>query len=310
MLRVIVLGAAAGGGVPQWNCNCQVCLAVRLGTDGAPLTQSSIAVSADGERWVLVNASPDIRQQFAQTPRLHPRGGTSRSSPMAAAVLTNADVDHVAGLLSLRESQAFPIYATGRVHGVLNANSIFNVLSRDLVARRTLKLELEQPVLDAWGSDTGVRLEAFTVPGKVALWLENPAEDNFGSVAEDTIGLALRKDGDGRRLFYLPGCAAITPELKARFAPCDTLLFDGTTFTECELVMRGVGEKSAARMGHLPMAGARGSMALLADVKLQRRLFIHINNTNPALLPDSPERAEIARRGWELACDGMEFDLV
>jgi pyrroloquinoline quinone biosynthesis protein B len=278
--------------------------------DGAPLTQSSIAVSADNERWVLINASPDIRQQFAQNPRLHPCEDMARSSPMAAVVLTNADVDHVAGLLSLREAQAFPIYATQRVHGVLEANSIFNVLSRDLVARRTLKLDVEQPVLDAWGNDTGVRLEAFTVPGKVALWLENPALDNFGSVAEDTIGLALRKEGDLRRLFYLPGCAAITPELKSRFSADDTLLFDGTTFTECELVTCGVGEKSAARMGHLPMSGQRGSIAQLEGVRLKRRLFIHINNTNPALLPNSPERAEVLRRGWELACDGLEFDLV
>lgn len=309
MLRVIVLGAAAGGGVPQWNCNCPVCLAVRLGTDGAPQTQSSIAVSADGERWVLINASPDIRQQLAQVPRLHPRPGITRSSPLAAVVLTNADVDHVAGLLSLREGQAFPVYATGRVHSVLEANSIFNVLSRDLVARRALKLDVEQPLLDAWGNDSGVRLEAFTVPGKVALWLENPEQENFGSVAEDTIGIALRAEGDDRRLFYLPGCAAITSELKSRFGRQDTLLFDGTTFTECELVTCGVGEKSAARMGHLPMSGKRGSMAQLAEVQVARRLFIHINNTNPALLTGSPERLEIGRRGWELAFDGMEFDL-
>jgi pyrroloquinoline quinone biosynthesis protein B len=309
MLRVIVLGAAAGGGVPQWNCNCPVCSTVRLGTDGAPQTQSSIAVSADGERWVLVNASPDIRQQLAQSPCLHPRGLAARSSPLAAVVLTNADVDHVAGLLSLREGQAFPVYATARVHNVLEANSIFNVLSRDLVARRALKLDVEQPLLDAWGNDSGVRLEAFTVPGKVALWLENPEQENFGSVAEDTIGIALRAEGDSKRLFYLPGCASVTTELKSRFGPDDTLLFDGTTFTECELVTCGVGEKSAARMGHLPMSGKRGSMAQLADVALARRLFIHINNTNPALLSGSPERQEIVRRGWELAFDGMEFDL-
>ena len=307
MLRAIVLGAAAGGGLPQWNCACPVCAAVRSGQAGAPQTQSSIVVSADGERWVLINASPDIRQQFAATPALHPRA--VRHSPLSAVLVTNADVDHVAGLLSLREAQPFALYATRRVHSVLDANAIFNVVNREHVPRRPVQLNESMLILDAAGEPTGICIETFTVPGKVALWLEDPNAERFGSVAEDTIGVAIRAEGSEARLFYLPGCADVPDSLKARFKPTDTVLFDGTTYTEHEMAEAGVGQKSASRMGHLVMSGPQGTMARLADVPLARRLFIHINNTNPVWLPDSEARREIARQGWDLAFDGMELTL-
>ncbi len=307
MLRAIVLGAAAGGGLPQWNCACPVCAAVRSGQAGAPQTQSSIVVSADGERWVLINASPDIRQQFAATPALHPRA--VRHSPLSAVLVTNADVDHVAGLLSLREVQPFALYATRRVHSVLDANAIFNVVNREHVPRRPVQLDESMPILDATGEPTGICIETFTVPGKVALWLEDPNAERFGSVAEDTIGVAIRAEGSEARLFYLPGCADVPDSLKARFKPTDTVLFDGTTYTEHEMAEAGVGQKSASRMGHLVMSGPQGTMARLADVPLARRLFIHINNTNPVWLPDSDARREIVRQGWDLAFDGMELTL-
>lgn len=307
MLRAIVLGAAAGGGLPQWNCACPVCAAVRSGQAGAPQTQSSIVVSADGERWVLINASPDIRQQFAATPALHPRA--VRHSPLSAVLVTNADVDHVAGLLSLREAQPFSLYATRRVHSVLDANAIFNVVNREHVPRRPVQLNESMPILDAAGEPTGICIETFTVPGKVALWLEDPNAERFGSVAEDTIGVAIRAEGSEARLFYLPGCADVPDSLKARFKPTDTVLFDGTTYTEHEMAEAGVGQKSASRMGHLVMSGQQGTIARLADVPLARRLFIHINNTNPVWLPDSEARREIARQGWDLAFDGMELTL-
>lgn len=307
MLRAIVLGAAAGGGLPQWNCACPVCAAVRSGQAGAPQTQSSIVVSADGERWVLINASPDIRQQFAATPVLHPRA--VRHSPLSAVLVTNADVDHVAGLLSLREAQPFALYATRRVHSVLDANAIFNVVNREHVPRRPVQLNESMPILDAAGEPTGICIETFTVPGKVALWLEDPNAERFGSVAEDTIGVAIRAEGSEARLFYLPGCADVPDSLKARFKPTDTVLFDGTTYTEHEMAEAGVGQKSASRMGHLVMSGPQGTIARLADVPLARRLFIHINNTNPVWLPDSEARREIARQGWDLAFDGMELTL-
>lgn len=307
MLRAIVLGAAAGGGLPQWNCACPVCAAVRSGQAGAPQTQSSIVVSADGERWVLINASPDIRQQFAATPALHPRA--VRHSPLSAVLVTNADVDHVAGLLSLREVQPFALYATRRVHSVLDANAIFNVVNREHVPRRPVQLDESMPILDAAGEPTGIWIETFTVPGKVALWLEDPNAERFGSVAEDTIGVAIRAEGSEARLFYLPGCADVPDSLKARFKPTDTVLFDGTTYTEHEMAEAGVGQKSASRMGHLVMSGPQGTIARLADVPLARRLFIHINNTNPVWLPDSDARREIVRQGWDLAFDGMELTL-
>lgn len=307
MLRAIVLGAAAGGGLPQWNCACPVCAAVRSGQAGAPQTQSSIVVSADGERWVLINASPDIRQQFAATPALHPRA--VRHSPLSAVLVTNADVDHVAGLLSLREAQPFALYATRRVHSVLDANAIFNVVNREHVPRRPVQLNESMPILDAAGEATDICIETFTVPGKVALWLEDPNAERFGSVAEDTIGVAIRAEGSEARLFYLPGCADVPDSLKARFKPTDTVLFDGTTYTEHEMAEAGVGQKSASRMGHLVMSGPQGTIARLADVPLARRLFIHINNTNPVWLPDSEARREIARQGWDLAFDGMELTL-
>ena len=307
MLRAIVLGAAAGGGLPQWNCACPVCAAVRSGQAGAPQTQSSIVVSADGERWVLINASPDIRQQFAATPALHPRA--VRHSPLSAVLVTNADVDHVAGLLSLREVQPFALYATRRVHSVLDANAIFNVVNREHVPRRPVQLNESMPILDAAGEPTGICIETFTVPGKVALWLEDPNAERFGSVAEDTIGVAIRAEGSEARLFYLPGCADVPDSLKARFKPTDTVLFDGTTYTEHEMAEAGVGQKSASRMGHLVMSGPQGTIARLADVPLARRLFIHINNTNPVWLPDSDARRDIVRQGWDLAFDGMELTL-
>ena len=195
------------------------------------------------------------------------------------------------------------------MHSVLDANAIFNVVNREHVPRRPVQLNESMPILDAAGEPTGICIETFTVPGKVALWLEDPNAERFGSVAEDTIGVAIRAEGSEARLFYLPGCADVPDSLKARFKPTDTVLFDGTTYTEHEMAEAGVGQKSASRMGHLVMSGPQGTIARLADVPLARRLFIHINNTNPVWLPDSEARREIARQGWDLAFDGMELTL-
>ena len=192
---------------------------------------------------------------------------------------------------------------------MLDANAIFNVVNREHVPRRPVQLNESMPILDAAGEPTGICIETFTVPGKVALWLEDPNAERFGSVAEDTIGVAIRAEGSEARLFYLPGCADVPDSLKARFKPTDTVLFDGTTYTEHEMAEAGVGQKSASRMGHLVMSGPQGTIARLADVPLARRLFIHINNTNPVWLPDSEARREIARQGWDLAFDGMELTL-
>jgi len=312
-MRLKVIGSAAGGGFPQWNCNYRLSRAARSGARGIrPRTQSSLAASADGRSWVLFNASPDIRQQIAETPELHPPAdGPLRSSPIAAVVLTNADVDHVAGLLSLRERQPFALYASDRVLQVLEANPIFNVLDSDLVPRRKLRSDEEVEIRDAAGAITGLRVESFSVPGKVALYLEDPSrpEADYGSEAGDTVGLRIRSEAGEAPAFYIPGCARVGPDLKKRLGQAGTLLFDGTLYTDDEMITAGVGRKTGGRMGHIAMSGGSGSIAALADVPIQRRIFVHINNTNPVLDENSPEHAEVRQAGWEIAYDGMEIHL-
>lgn len=313
MLRILVLGAGAGGGFPQWNCGCAQCRRARAGDPAAPVrTQSSIAVSADGDRWVLINASPDLGRQLLDRKTLHPRGMT-RHSPISAVVVTNADVDHVAGLLTLREGHAFPLYGTRRVHDVLAANSIFNVLNREIVERRPLATATPEPLRDAHGHSLGLTVELFPVPGKIALWLEDPSKPAFGSVPEDTVGVKITETPEtgspGRSFFYIPGCAALPADLAERIDGAPLVLFDGTTYTDDEMAAHKVGSKTAARMGHMAMSGPDGSLAAFAPLRIDRKVYIHINNTNPALIADTPARRAVERAGWEVAFDGMEMTL-
>ena len=312
-LRLKVVGSAAGGGFPQWNCNYRLSRGARNGATGiAPRTQSSLAVSADGRNWVLFNASPDIRQQIAETPELQPGADAPlRSTPIRAVVLTNADVDHIAGLLSLRERQPFAIYAAAQVLKVLEANSIFNVLDPAIVPRRELPTEGELEIRAADGQETGVRIESFAVPGKVALYLEDRAqpEADFRSDTGDTIGVRVSAGNGGRSAFYIPGCARIDDSLRQRLEGAACLLFDGTVYTDDEMISAGVGTKTGARMGHLAMSGETGSIAQLSGVRISRRIFVHINNTNPVLDENSSEHAAVRAAGWEVARDGMEIGL-
>jgi pyrroloquinoline quinone biosynthesis protein B len=308
-MRVKVIGSAAGGGFPQWNCNYRLSRAARAGVPGvAPRTQSSLAVAGE-TGWILFNASPDIRQQIAQTPELQPRSdGPLRSTPIQAVVLTNADVDHVAGLLSLRESQPFALYAPRRVLAVLEANTIFDVLDPAVVPRRALELEQPVSIRNAAGAATGIEVEGFPVAGKVPLYLEDagrPARE-FMSDQGDTIGVRIL--GDGGSVFYIPGCARIDDPLRSRLSGAACLFFDGTLYTDDEMIVAGVGKKTGARMGHLAMTGAGGSIAGLAEVPIGRRIFVHINNTNPVLDENSPEHASVRAAGWEVAWDGMEVE--
>jgi len=308
-MQVRVLGSAAGGGYPQWNCNHPNSRRARGGDAAAPQrTQSSIAVSADGVDWVLFNASPDLRQQINDTPALQPRDAL-RASPLKAVVLTNADVDHVAGLLNLRESQPLRIYATQRVLSVLAANSIFNVLNPAFVTRNAMVLEQECALTRPDGSALGFSVVPFAVPGKVALWLEDVNRGaNFGTVEEDTIALEVRSAG---RIcfFYIPGCANMTPGLAARLRGAPLVFFDGTLYTDDEMIRDGVGVKTGSRMGHMSVSGAQGTIAAFAELDVRRRVFIHINTTNPILIADTPERAAVAAAGWEVAYDGMQIEL-
>jgi pyrroloquinoline quinone biosynthesis protein B len=302
VVKVIVLGSAAGGGVPQWNCRCPVC---RLAWEGdprvRPRTQSGLAVSGDGERWVLLNASPDLRQQILATPALHPKAGL-RHSPIAAVILTNGELDHVAGLLSLRERQGFRLYATPTTHESLAQNAFFQVLDRSLVERRPLELDAPLDLL-------GLRFVPFVVPGKVPLYQEGPEGADVLPEEESEHVLGLEIQAGGRRCLYVPNCARITPDLCRRLEGADLLFFDGTTFRDDEMVRSGLSPKTAARMGHVAMDGAEGSLAGLADVRTGRRLYIHLNNSNPVLVDGSDEQVLVTAAGWELAHDGMELTL-
>ena len=263
-------------------------------------------MTVDGARWYLLNASPDIRQQIERTPCLQPSGELLRASPIAGIVLTNADVDHVAGLLSLRERQRITIYGSARVLQVLSANAIFGVLDRSIVARRVLSLDVSTD-LDGDGEAAGIAVTAFAVPGKVPLWLEDLMGGDAQRSAEHTIGLEVADPASGSRFFYVPGCAAMTPEVAQRLRGAPLVFFDGTTWTDNEMQTTGVGEKTAGRMGHMSMAGPAGSIAAFDGLGVRRKIFLHINNTNPVLLADSPERREAEARGWQIAEDGMEI---
>ena len=302
-------GAAAGGGFPQWNCNCRNCRAVRSGAAGFKArTQSSLAVSADGEHWLLLNASPDLRQQIAAEPYLSPgEKDGARASPIKAVALTNGDVDHIAGLLNLRERQAFDIYASDRVLEALKANSIFEILAPDVVARHALPLGA--PVdIHGGGVDLGLTLEAFAAPGKVALYLENENARDFGTREGDTLGFVVTERASGKSFTYLPACARIEPGIAERLRGADMLFFDGTLWSEDEMLQQGLMPKTGSRMGHMNMSGPEGSIAALAPLDITRKIFIHINNSNPVLDASSPERAFARAAGWIIAEDGMRFE--
>jgi pyrroloquinoline quinone biosynthesis protein B len=304
-MKAVVLGAAAGGGFPQWNSNAEACRRARAGDGKAsPRTQASLAVSGDGERWFLINASPDLRQQIEARAILHPRHGL-RSSPIEGIILTGADVDAIAGLLHLRERQAFTLHATNRVLGVLDANPVFGVLVPDCVRRQEVPLGHPFPLRHLDGSASGLDVELFDVPGKVALYLEDGrAPADLAGQPGDTVGVEVRS-GE-RRLLYIPGCARMTDGLRQRLAGASVVLFDGTLWRDDEMIARGLGPKTGQRMGHMSVSGPDGTVAAFRDIPVKRRILIHINNSNPILLDDSPERAGVEKEGWEVAYDGME----
>jgi pyrroloquinoline quinone biosynthesis protein B len=307
MLRVVVLGAAAGGGVPQWNCGCAVCLAARTEHPEFERTQTSIAISADDGHWFLINASPDLRQQLIATPQLHPQAGKLRHSPIAGVILTNGEIDAIAGLLSMREGSPFTIYAHPKVLSILNANSIFNVLNEKNVRRQPIEVDktFEPTLLD--GSPSGIEILPFAVPGKSAWYLEGAAHpsDNVG----DTIGLRVRDKATGKYFYFLAACAAVNDDLKSRLAGAPLIFFDGTVWSDDELIGAGLGNKTGQDMGHIAMSGDNGAIESLAGLDIGRKIFLHINNSNPALLRDSAEREIAERAGWQIPADGTEIVL-
>ncbi len=299
-MLIRVLGSAAGGGFPQWNCGCPNCRGLREGSIRAKArTQECVAVSADGHDWLLLNCSPEIRQQIESFPGLHPRG--PRDSPIAGIVLTNGDLDHCLGLLSLRESHPLVVYATESVRrGFMDDNVLYRTLERfpGQVTWRTLKLGGEEEI-------AGLTVAALAAPGKPPIHLEHRAPPG----PEDNIGLGIREGRSGRGLAYCSAVASVTDDMRRAFDGADAVFFDGTFWSSDELPALGLGTKRAEEMAHLPVGGPDGSLARLAGLRARRRVYIHINNTNPMLREDSAERAQVDAAGWEIAVDGMEVRL-
>lgn len=295
-----VLGSAAGGGFPQWNCACLTCRAVREGSRPArQRTQSSIAVSSDYRRWFLINASPDIHSQIESFPALHPVSGShsDRVSPLRTVLLTDAELDHTLGLLLLREGAGLELHATGAVHATLCDGTS---LLRTLDAYCEVKWQPVIPGTDVPLGD-GLSYRAFDVP--------TAKRTRFGSGERNgrVVGYRLTDDRSGGSLVYLPGVQELTPEVRAELEDCACLLVDGTCWRDDELIQLGMVNKTAREMGHLPIDGRGGSLEQLAPLPIERKIYIHINNTNPILLEDAPQRRVVERRGMEVAVDGLEL---
>ena len=302
-LAAIVLGAAAGGGFPQWNCRCAVCRLAWAGDKRVkPRTQASLAVSADGEHWILLNASPDLRAQIQANQNLQPRGqahDNARGSPIAAVVLTGAEIDQTAGLFSLRERSPFTLCATAATLAAIADNPMFAALAPDMVARRAVVPG------ERFALGHGIEAELFIVPGKVPLYLEG---DDPDTASESAANVGIEISSGTARLAFVPGAAAITQAVMQRLERADVVFFDGTLFRDDEMIATGTGTKTGRRMGHMPLDGPDGSLAALAGLRA-RRIFVHINNTNPILIDGSPERARVEAAGWEIAEDGLEVKL-
>ncbi len=306
MLRVVILGAAAGGGVPQWNCGCRVCQAARTDHPELQSTQASLAISADGDHWFLINASPDLRQQLMKAPQLHPAKGQLRHSPISGVILTNGEIDAIAGLLSMREGWPFTIYAHAKVLATLQSNSVFNVLSEKNVKRQPVEIEQAfEPAL-ADGSPSGIEILPFEVTGKSAWYLEGQRQSDR---AGDTLGLRIRDKATGRFFYFLAACAEVTDDLKSRLKGAPLVFFDGTVWRDDEMIMTGLSTKTGRSMGHIAMSGETGAIAALESLGIERKIFLHINNSNPAWLHDSEERRAAERAGWQIPADGMEIVL-
>lgn len=299
MISSVVLGAAAGGGFPQWNSNAESCRRARASDPACPpQSQASLAVSGNGADWFLLNASPDLRQQILATPALHP-SGELRSSPIRGVILTSGEVDAIAGLLTLRERHSFALFATTQVLDVLAANPIFNVLSAECVRRQAV------PPGQSVALAGGLRATLFPVPGKVPLFLESQCETLTSD--DDVCGVEIA-DGQ-KRLIFVPGCAHINDAVRTRVAGADVVFFDGTLWKDDEMIVAGLGPKTGRRMGHMPVSGPGGTLDAFADIAVGRKILIHINNSNPILDRNSAECAGARAAGWDVAFDGMEIML-
>jgi pyrroloquinoline quinone biosynthesis protein B len=298
-MRLRVLGSAAGGGFPQWNCACPNCTEVRAGSPRLQArTQDALAIEAAPGAWFLVNASPDVHRQIEACPALQPRSG--RATPIRGAILLNGDLDHTLGLFSLRENTPLTLYATRTVHEGLARNVMVRTLQRFPGQLTQIVLELGRPyALEG----TGVTITAEALPGKVPKHLEGIGAPS----PEDNVGLWIHDTGTGRRAAIATAAGAGGPWVR-RLDGLDVCFCDGTFWSSDELVALGLGTARAADMAHLPVGGPDGALSVLAGVTARRRIFTHINNTNPILALGSPERCAVEDAGWEVAEDGLEIE--
>jgi len=311
-VRVVVLGSAAGGGLPPWSCACPSCEAQRReGGRAKPRSQDSLAVSADGQRWFLLNVSPDVMRQIEWNTALQPaiaaaggeRGMRSGTGPIAGAVLTNADLEHSIGLLSLQQWAPFGLYATRATYaGLVVQNAVFRAPSqqRSQVLYRELELDAFVPLRDVAGRRSGLSVCAFPVLGQVPSHMQAFIEPSD----ETNVGLTIRDDLTGTRVVYVPG-AGSADGIAERSRDASCLFFDGTCWSDEEL---GVTEPPRPRaLAHLPVSGPAGSLRLLGKLPVPRRFYTHVNDTNPMLREGSAERRAVEAQGWNVAEDGLEL---
>jgi pyrroloquinoline quinone biosynthesis protein B len=302
-MEIVLLGTAAGGGFPQWNCWCPPCRVAR--TDprrAAPRSQSASAISADGERWFLLNASPDVHAQLGRLPE-RPSSGI-RHAPVEGVVLTDAELDHTLGLVLLREARYLQVAATPAVQAILEHDSALLRVTRAFAEVHGVELVLDQPVPLTYrdGCPSGLSVTGFPVPA-------GPPRFAGREEAGHTIGLLVRDEATGGTCAFVPGCGALNESLLARLRAAELVLFDGTFWTDDELIGLGISDRTARQMDHIPVSGPGGSLELLAGLPSRQRVYTHINNTNPMLVEDSAERALVESRGLVVGADGMRFSL-
>jgi len=250
-----------------------------------------------------------LRQQLIATPQLHPKAGQLRHSPISGVILTNGEIDAVAGLLSMREGSPFTIYAHAKVLSILGDNSIFNVLNAKNVRRQPIEVDVTfEPAL-ADGTPSGIEILPFAAPGKRAWYLEGKTHPAGDIGAGDTLGLRIGDKATGKYFYFLAACAEVTDDIRSRLAGAPLIFFDGTVWRDDELIAAGLGNKTGQGMGHIAMSGVSGAIEALSGLDIGRKMFLHINNSNPALLHDSAEREIAERAGWQIPADGTEITL-
>ena len=309
-MRVEILGSAAGGGFPQWNCNCRNCQSLRVGMFPAKSrTQTQVAVTDDGGSWFLINASPDLRTQIERTSALQPRSAI-RDSPIEGVLLTSGDIDQIAGLLSLRELQPFRIYCTSSLRRILqDDNSVFGMLNR--IPRQVCWIDIELgdsfPLLTMSGDESGICCEILSLGGKYPVYVSPKRAATLKS--EEALLAVMLTASSGGRLAYMPAVPSISDPLLQLLETTDLVLFDGTFWSDDELIQVQGGGATAREMGHVPISGDEGSLRALAGLRRPRKVFVHVNNTNPILDESSAAYREVGAAGWEVAEDGWNFNL-